>query len=121
MRSCLEARGGEVSARSRAATLGRTYLELDRKGRERFLKVLAEDFDVDDEVVEQQLAAVSEVEPHERSAAYSSLRRALEPGRNRLLTQFNGLPEGVKFLVDLRADLSRLTRKNTAFRALDAI
>ncbi len=119
MRSCLEARGGEVSARSRAATLGRTYLELDWKGRERFLKVLAEDFDVDDEVVEQQLAAVSEVEPHERSAAYTSLRRALEPGRTRLLTQFNGLPEGVKFLVDLRADLSRLTRKSPAFRALD--
>ncbi len=119
MRSCLEARGGEVSARSRAATLGRTYLELDRKGRERFLKVLAEDFDVDDEAVEQQLAVVGEVEPHERSAAYASLRRALEPGRTRLLTQFNGLPEGVKFLVDLRADLSRLTRKNTAFRALD--
>ena len=120
MRSCLEARGGEVSARSRAATLGRTYLELDWKGRERFLKILAEDFDVDDEAVEQQLAAVSEVKPHERSAAYSSLRRALEPGRTRLLTQFNGLPEGVKFLVDLRADLSRLTRKNTAFRALDS-
>tara|TARA_Y100001934_G_scaffold239615_1_gene293338 strand:- start:206 stop:1597 length:1392 start_codon:yes stop_codon:yes gene_type:complete len=120
MRSCLEARGGEVSARSRAATLGRTYLELDRKGRERFLKVLAEDFDVDDAAVERQLAEVSEVEPHKRSAAYSSLRRALEPGWNRLLTQFNGLPEGVKFLVDLRADLSRLTRKNTAFRALDA-
>ena len=32
MRSCLEARGGEVSARGRAAGLGRTYLELDRKG-----------------------------------------------------------------------------------------
>ena len=119
MRSCLEARGGEVSARSRAATLGQTYLELDRKGRERFLKVLAEDFGVDDAAVERQLAAVSKVEPHKRSAAYSTLRHALEPGWNRLLTQFNGLPEGVKFLVDLRADLSRLTRKNTAFRALD--
>ena len=70
--------------------------------------------------MERQLAAVNEVEPHERSAAYSSLRRALEPGWNRLLTQFNGLPEGVKFLVDLRADLSRLTRKYTAFRALDS-
>ena len=119
MRSCLEARGGEVSARGRAATLGRTFLELDRKGRERFLKVLAEDFDVDDEAVEQQLAAVREAEPHERNTAYASLRRALEPGRTRLLTQFNGLPEGVKFLVDLRADLGRLTRKSTAFRALD--
>ena len=36
MRDCLEARGGEVSARMRAAALGRTYLEMDAKGREGF-------------------------------------------------------------------------------------
>jgi len=119
MRSCLEARGGEVSARGRAAGLGRTYLELDRKGRERFLKILAEDFGVDDDLVAAELSAMQEIEPHEREAAYSSLRRALEPGRLKLLTQFNGLPEGVKFLVDLRADLSRLTKKSAAFRSLD--
>ncbi|MED6309780.1 MAG: malonyl-CoA decarboxylase N-terminal domain-containing protein, partial [Pseudomonadota bacterium] len=119
MRSCLEARGGEVSARGRAAGLGRTYLELDRKGRERFLKTLAEDFGVDDDQVSSELAAMQEIEPHEREAAYSSLRLALEPGRLKLLKQFNELPEGVKFLVDLRADLSRLTKKSAAFRSLD--
>ena len=119
MRSCLEARGGEVSARGRAAGLGQTYLELDCKGRERFLKTLAEDFGVDDDQVSSELAAMQEIEPHEREAAYSSLRLALEPGRLKLLTQFNGLPEGVKFLVDLRADLSRLTKKSAAFRSLD--
>lgn len=119
MLSCLESRGGEVSARSRAATLGRTYLELDQKGRERFLKVLAEDFDVDGEAVKRELAAVQEAEPHELNSVYASLRRALEPGRTTLLTQFNGLPEGVKFLVDLRAELRPLTRKGAAFRALD--
>ena len=47
---------------------------------------------------------MQEIEPHEREGAYSSLRLALEPGRLKLLTQFNELPEGVKFLVDLRAD-----------------
>src|SRR3546814_14211705 len=37
MRDCLEARGGEVSARMRAAALGRIYLEQDAEGRQRFL------------------------------------------------------------------------------------
>ena len=83
------------------------------------MKVLADDFDVDGEAVERELATLREVKPHERSSAYASLRRTLEPGRMKLLTQFNGLPEGVKFLVDLRADLRKLTGKGAAFRVLD--
>ncbi len=39
--ACLEARGGEVSARARAADLGRTYLGLSATGRQRFLRLLA--------------------------------------------------------------------------------
>src|SRR5581483_11921634 len=46
LRACLDGRGGEVAARSRAAELGRTYLQLNRDGRERFLRLLAEEFDV---------------------------------------------------------------------------
>ena len=64
------------------------------KGRERLLKTLAEDFGVDDDQVSSELAAMQEIEPHEREAAYSSLRLALEPGRLKLLKQFNELPEG---------------------------
>ena len=111
----------EWDLRATGGLRGLGRLRLSLSGREDPVSLpvdagLEEDFGVDDAAVERQLAAVSEVETRERSAAYSSLRRALEPGWNRLLTQFNGLPEGVKFLVDLRADLSRLTRKNTAFR-----
>src|ERR1700688_2249854 len=47
MRNCLDRRGGEVSARVRAADLGQTYLALDASGRARFLRILAESFDVD--------------------------------------------------------------------------
>lgn len=119
MQSCLDARGGEVSARSRAAILGRTYLDLDRKGRERFLKVLAEDFGVDEDAIDKALTSMQESKPHERDKNYGLLRKALEPSRMKLLMQFNALPEGVKFLVDLRADLARLTRKSASFRSLD--
>ncbi|MGB0553560.1 MAG: malonyl-CoA decarboxylase [Alphaproteobacteria bacterium] len=80
---------------------------------------MAEDFGIDEEVVNHELTALQESKPHERANSYAGLRRSLEPGRIKLLTQFNGLPEGVKFLVDLRADLTRLTRKSAAFRSLD--
>ena len=59
MRDCLDARGGEVSARARAAALGEAYLALDANGRERFLRILAEDFDVVEADVEASIRAMA--------------------------------------------------------------
>ena len=50
--ACLEARGGEMSARSRAAELGEAYLVLSPVGRKRFLELLAREYDVDNEAIE---------------------------------------------------------------------
>ncbi|MDX1488736.1 MAG: hypothetical protein R3268_11085, partial [Acidiferrobacterales bacterium] len=47
MRGCLEGKGGEVSARARAAALGQCYLSLNDTGRKRFLELLAGEFTVD--------------------------------------------------------------------------
>src|SRR6202040_4245381 len=55
---CLGGRGGEVPARGRAADLGRTYLSLDAAGRERFLRLLAGEFDVDHDDIERRCAAL---------------------------------------------------------------
>ena len=66
MQACLEARGGEVSARARAAALGQAYLALDETGRERFLRVLATDFDLAPEAAEEALAALKAAETPER-------------------------------------------------------
>jgi len=104
--ACLEARGGEVSARVRAADLGRSYLRLNDQGRRRFLHLLAQDYDVDEAAVAKASAALAAAKrPEERQAARRRLRQALVPQRVRLLTQFNILPQGVKFLVDMRADI----------------
>src|SRR5580704_16544096 len=46
MQDCLEGRGGEVSARARSAALGQAYLALPLAGRERFLRLLASEFDI---------------------------------------------------------------------------
>jgi len=121
MAECLEARGGEVSARMRAAELGKTYLELDAAGRRRFLDILAEEFAVDETGLAAAIARHQAAEDaEERLAAGAAVRKAAVPRRVRLLTQFNALPEGVKFLVDLRADLLTFADKSLALRGLDA-
>jgi len=119
MRECLEARGGEVSARLRAAELGEAYLGLDAADRRRFLEMLARDFACDPTVVSEAVARWQAAEGEERVAAEEALRRALQPPRLKLVTQFTTLPAGVKFVVDLRADLLAIKDPAPELRALD--
>ncbi len=120
MRACLNARGGEVSARNRAAKLAQAYLTLDAEGRKGFLRDLAS-FDSDPEAVSRAYEAVkSATDAAERATAKVRLRRALEPPRVRLLTQFTTIPDGMKFLVDLRATLLELTRADPHLAALES-
>jgi malonyl-CoA decarboxylase len=106
MRACLEARGGEVSARARAADLGAIYLALSPLGRRRFLEILARDFGLDRALLKETAARyVAGTDPKEAVRLEGELRSALTAPRRRLLTQFNALSQGVKFLVDLRAEL----------------
>ena len=119
MRACLESRGGEVSARSRAAALGHAYLALSGTGRARFLKILAEDFDIDRRAVDAAVEALTgAADEASRRAAERELHRALEAPRLRLLTQFNALPDGIKFLADLRAETRALERHDAALGPL---
>ncbi len=119
MQECLDGRGGEVSARLRAAQLGRTYLTLNEQGRARFLTLLAEAFDTDRASVTEAIDAYLEASEEQLGEAEHRLRSALIAPRRRLLTQFNELPEGTKFLVDLRAELLGLLPGTPALRALD--
>src|SRR6266480_4544593 len=119
MLSCLDGRGGEVTARARAAELGRTYLALNPGGRERFLRLLASEFDTDHDAVDRCCAGLAAVDTTaERIAAERALRTALLPPRVTLLRQFNALPEGVKFLVDRRAELIAMGNGDAALRSL---
>src|SRR5579863_3238268 len=119
MVSCLDGRGGEVTARARTAELGRTYLALNAAGRERFLRLLAEAFDTDHAVVDDCCALVgAAADSAARAAAERALRVALTAPRVTLLRQFNALPEGVKFLVDRRAELIDIAAGDPALRGL---
>jgi malonyl-CoA decarboxylase len=120
MRTCLEARGGEVSARARAAGLAEAYLATDEAGRLDFLRDLAS-FDSDAEAVRAAWEKVATAtDTAARAAAKAALRRALEPPRVKLLTQFTAIPDGVKFVVDLRADLLRRMDGAPMLQALEA-
>jgi malonyl-CoA decarboxylase len=117
MRECLIARGGEVSARMRAVELGRFYRGLSAAGRRQFLTLLAVEFDRDRGHVDA-IARRLVGDDDDRDVVEEALRDALEAPRVKLLRQFNALPDGTKFLVDLRADLVEFAREDPALAGL---
>lgn len=118
--ACLEAKGGEVTARSRAVELGTLCIGLSDPGRRKFLEFLAKDFDVDHElVVRAARQVVSAQDAGDRLWAECALRVALEPPRVRLLSQFNTIPGGTKFLVDLRAHHDKFGQNDESLIRLD--
>jgi malonyl-CoA decarboxylase len=88
--------------------LAATYQGLTDAGRTRLLKVLADEFGPDEQAVAHAIQDYLRTPPGPgRRNAESRLRLALGSPRIRILKQFNLLPDGVKFLVDLRTDLLR--------------
>src|SRR5690606_38210646 len=106
------------SARLQAAALGQTYLGLNAAGKREFLALMAR-FGPDQRVLGAAARGLLEARDdasrleHERA-----WREAVRAPRTKILTQFTGLPDGVKFLVDLRADLLDAARSN---RELDVL
>ena len=117
MHECLQAKGGEVSSRARSAVLGQAYLSLNELGRIKYLEILARDFDVSRETLNDVKKKIDEQETSPELV--SNLREMLTPPRVKLLTQFNDLPEGVKFLVDLRSDVRSFMKSAPVLKSLD--
>lgn len=119
-RDCADTVGGEVSARVRASRLGETYLALDPDGRHEFLRILTLEFGPDPKFIEiAHTVYQSMVGSHLQWDAEAALRVTLRSLRMRILTQFNALPQGVKFLVDMRADLLGFLDLDPSLAALD--
>ena len=111
--ACLEGKGGETARRARAAELGQAYLSLSPAGRKKFLLTLAHDYGLPRD------AAMARVDAWRTSKAPPrALANALEPPAVRLMREFVGVPQGVKFVVDLRAELLALGKSDAAARAL---
>jgi malonyl-CoA decarboxylase len=120
MRGCLARRGGDVATGARVATLIERYTALDAPGRMRFID-LAASFGNDRVAVDAARNAVAEAHDDiERAGAERVLRKALLPQRSALLRAFNLAPGGVKFLVELRAELLKNVAATPARRELEA-
>jgi malonyl-CoA decarboxylase len=115
IRECLEARGGAVSALARAAELSEAYLRLDEEGRGRFMALLGDAFSIDT----ARLDNAARLQLQGAPGAQAALREALESPRVALFRQLGGLPDGVKFLVDLRAELRGLPLDDGVRKTVD--
>jgi malonyl-CoA decarboxylase len=112
-------RGGEVSARSRAERIAAIYRGASLAQRAAILDLITHEFAPNRDELEKAIAAIRiAVNDAELSQAEARLRVALNAPRAKFLTQFNLLPEGVKFLVDLRADLLAALPKAPALEVL---
>lgn len=104
--NCLSAPGGEFAARAQAAHIGHAYMALNQQGRMRFLRLLATDFDADALAIQQAIQAYNQAGSSDNLPKLRhKLSKALVAPRVQLLTLFNALPEGIKFLVDMRGEL----------------
>lgn len=96
------------------------YDRLDSAGRRRFLELLARDFGSDtaalDRAVDHLRVAHTE---SERLVAERELRRAVVPRYAAWLHVITGLPRGVGFLAEMRADLLALRSDDPALGMLD--
>jgi malonyl-CoA decarboxylase len=92
--------------RAVAGRLAEIYRSLDVTGRTHFLELLATRFGTDTDAVDRASAQLrTAVGGPARVTAERALRRAVTPRYASFLHVITGLPEGVEFLVELRADL----------------
>jgi malonyl-CoA decarboxylase len=116
---CAHAVGGEASARRRVAALTDIYVAQDDAGKRAFLGLLARTGSRAMQDVEPLVGAFARTTGPERELAALRLRAALADTLLRILRQFNLLDDGVKFLVDLRADAIRLCETSTELHVVD--
>jgi malonyl-CoA decarboxylase len=105
LRLGLESHAGEQAIQKQFSEIADRYRQLSRAGRLHMLQTLAA-FDVDAREITVLAADYAGGAPSpERADVRRRLRKAIEGPRTTLLRCFNTVPDGVKFLVDMRADL----------------
>ncbi len=109
MLNCITPKGGEVTARNNTIELGKTYLGLSEIGKERFFTLLLENFDTDKAEILNLLETLSKKLNYKNQ---EKLMKAMNAKRKKIFTQFLALTNGLKFIVDMRADLLRIVKQN---------
>ncbi len=121
--TCLADEGCQATTRARSAILGSNFLQLNKQGRLKFMRLLAMEYGVDEQEIQAAIAnwqtLSSQGDLLQKALAEHHLREALTPARFKLLKHFSSLPSGVKFLVDMRAEALSLLKKHPELKPLD--
>ncbi|MDH5856746.1 malonyl-CoA decarboxylase [Lampropedia aestuarii] len=98
----------ETRIRARVRQLLEMYLQATAEDRLQFMDRLAAGFGVDEAVLEDAIESFQEARlPIDKLHAQARIAEALESPRQRILRQFNLLPNGIESLVFMRAELLR--------------
>lgn len=121
MNECLNPKGGEVSARKNTVSLGNLYLSLSGKGKIKFLQILAEKFNLNKAEIDEKIKEYRENQNPELNYKFEQdLIKVLESPRSKILKQFISLPEGLKFIVDMRSDVLKLKNQYKELNRLES-
>ncbi len=121
MNECLTPKGGEVSARKNTVSLGNLYLSLSEKGKIKFLQTLAEKFSLNKAEIDEKIKEYRENQNPELNYKFEQdLVKVLESPRSKILKQFISLPEGLKFIVDMRSDVLKLKNQYKELNRLES-
>jgi len=120
LQSVIDHRVSEVEGGRRAGRLMHWYQGADEGGRLDFWLLMSEQFVADPKkvkVAQDRFAAA--VGSPEQAAAEVIFRRATVSPRRRILQRFSAHPEGIRFLVDLRAQMQPRLKSDKRLLALD--
>jgi malonyl-CoA decarboxylase len=124
LRQALADCAGETATRAAAeraaASVVTLYARLDVETRREFLRAVTHEFGPDPKAIARAAAAYAPAVGTPRQwEAESALRRALRAPRERLFARLNARVDGLRFLVDMRADLLGLLDRNPDLAALE--
>jgi len=120
LKAILDPQISEVEGGRRARVLLERYARATVARRRDMWLLMSEMFTADPERVRSaQATYAAAVGTPDEAAAEVQYRRATVSPRRRLLQRFSVLPEGIRFLVDLRAELQPYLKQDKRLQALD--
>ncbi|HSV44490.1 MAG TPA: malonyl-CoA decarboxylase family protein [Ramlibacter sp.] len=120
LRGIIDPRVSEVEGGRRAGAVVAWYAQADSADRRDLWLLMSEQFTADPEKVKKaQAQFAAAVGTPDEAAAEVLYRRATVSPRRRLLQRFSAGPVGIRFLVDLRAELQPQLKADKRLLALD--
>ena len=110
----------EVEGGRRARLLAQWYAAAKPEQRHDLWLLMSEQFVADPQVIQQAQAELDAAQgTQDQAVAEVNFRRATVSRRRRLLQRFSAFAEGIRFLVDLRAEMLPALKSDKRLQALD--